>query len=533
MKRLLVRFVAGLLPAFILMFSIQTSQADSATWNLNPLDIYWNNASNWTPATVPNGDSDIATFGASNITGIAILTNITVADIVFNPGASAYTINAGAWELNVNEAINNNSGVTQTFDIPSLAGGCIPGSVVFFNNATAGSGTTFILEGGRGCQSNPIGSNITFLDSSSADRATFVCNGGTRNATFGGAGSIRFIGTSSAGSATFITNPAKGDFTDGGSVHFSESSTASNGTFINYGGHAGKAGGSMIFGETSDAADAILIAKTGFNGGAGGSIRFFHHSTGGTARVEVFGNGNLDITLIQHSGLTIGSIEGSGEVFLGKKDLRVGANNLNTTFSGVISDGGQGGSLKKVGAGKLILSNANSYGGGTIVENGKLVVNNTSGSATGTGAVQVNAGMLSGNGIIAGEVTIGEGSGRGAVLSAGNRADSSATLTIQSTLTFNSDAIYNFSLRTHAGTADEVVAMGVTINSGARFSFDALGNTTLMPGTVLTVINNNAATPIAGIFSNLPDGSTFTANGNAYQVSYEGGDGNDLTLTVQ
>jgi hypothetical protein len=29
-----------------------------------------------------------------------------------------------------------------------------------------------------------------------------------------------------------------------------------------------------------------------------------------------------------------------------------------------------------------------------------------------------------------------------------------------------------------------------------------------------------------------PDGSLFTANGNTYQVNYEGGDGNDLTLTV-
>ena len=51
-------------------------------------------------------------------------------------------------------------------------------------------------------------------------------------------------------------------------------------------------------------------------------------------------------------------------------------------------------------------------------------------------------------------------------------------------------------------------------------------------GTVFTVINNTATTPIAGTFSNLPDGSTFAANGNTYQVSYQGGDGNDLTLTV-
>ena len=83
-----------------------------------------------------------------------------------------------------------------------------------------------------------------------------------------------------------------------------------------------------------------------------------------------------------------------------------------------------------------------------------------------------------------------------------------------------------------SGVADEVIADGVTINSGAQFSFADIGSGILTPGTVFMVINNIAATPIAGTFSNLPDGSIFTSNGNTYHVSYEGGDGNDLTLTV-
>ena len=127
---------------------------------------------------------------------------------------------------------------------------------------------------------------------------------------------------------------------------------------------------------------------------------------------------------------------------------------------------------------------------------------------------------------------VGDGSGRRAALSPGNNAVTRGTLTIQSTLTFNPDATYNFWLNTSDVTADEVVALGVTINSGAQFSFADLGSGTLTAGTVFTVINNTAATPIAGTFSNLPDGSTFTSNGNTYQVNYEGGDGNDLTLTV-
>ena len=53
-----------------------------------------------------------------------------------------------------------------------------------------------------------------------------------------------------------------------------------------------------------------------------------------------------------------------------------------------------------------------------------------------------------------------------------------------------------------------------------------------MTGTVLTVIDNTSPSAIVGIFSNLPDGSTFARNGNNFQVNYRGGTGNDLTLTV-
>ena len=76
------------------------------------------------------------------------------------------------------------------------------------------------------------------------------------------------------------------------------------------------------------------------------------------------------------------------------------------------------------------------------------------------------------------------------------------------------------------------VANGVTIDSGAQFNFVAAGNKILTAGKKFVAISNTAATPISGTFANLPDGSTFTVNGNTFQASYEGGDGNDLTLTV-
>jgi len=261
---------------------------------------------------------------------------------------------------------------------------------------------------------------------------------------------------------------------------------------------------------------------------------FEESSTGGTSRVELFGNGQMDISLhLDVPSVTVGSIEGNGHVFLGPNNLTVGNNNMSTTFSGVIHDGGAfnqtGGSLSKIGSGTLILSGANTYTGATTVSAGKLLVNNTSGSGTGSGAVQVNAGTLGGTGTIAGAVTFGTGSGPGALLSPGT---SPGTLTIQSALTLNSDATYQFELNSATVIADRILANGVTIN-GAQFSFTDLGNGKLTVGTVFTVIDDTAISSILGTFSNLPNGSTFTANGNSFLVNYSGGNGNDLTLTVE
>src|SRR5438067_4238852 len=77
----------------------QTLHAGSATWNLNPTSNDWNTAENWTPATIPSSETDVATFAASNTTNLVCGdapggggTTTIVGDIVFSEGASAYTI---------------------------------------------------------------------------------------------------------------------------------------------------------------------------------------------------------------------------------------------------------------------------------------------------------------------------------------------------------------------------------------------------------------------------------------------------------
>jgi hypothetical protein len=110
--------------------------------------------------------------------------------------------------------------------------------------------------------------------------------------------------------------------------------------------------------------------------------------------------------------------------------------------------------------------------------------------------------------------------------------DGVGVLTIESSLSFGANGSYNWSFDPNSVQADEVRAAGVTIDANARFTALGRRGATLPIGTVFTAINNSSILPISGTFRNLAEGEVITANGNNFQASYEGGDGNDLTLTV-
>ena len=106
-------------------------------------------------------------------------------------------------------------------------------------------------------------------------------------------------------------------------------------------------------------------------------------------------------------------------------------------------------------------------------------------------------------------------------------------MTILNQVTFNADGNCSFMFRKEREEqfSDQVIAEGVTINED-MFSATGRSDGPLILGTVFTVISNTSANPISGTFSNLADGAIVNGNGNNVQASYEGGDGNDLTLAV-
>src|SRR6266481_3893346 len=84
----------------LLLSTASSSFAGSATWKASPVDVVWNNAGNWTAGGPPNGPADTATFATSNIRRPLIGEGSTeVNGIVFNPGASAFTITSLFFDL--------------------------------------------------------------------------------------------------------------------------------------------------------------------------------------------------------------------------------------------------------------------------------------------------------------------------------------------------------------------------------------------------------------------------------------------------
>jgi autotransporter-associated beta strand protein len=144
------------------------------------------------------------------------------------------------------------------------------------------------------------------------------------------------------------------------------------------------------------------------------------------------------------------SLSGATTASAGTTTYQVGDLNTNCTFSGSISDNASPTALVKSGGAILTLSGTNTFTGGTTVNSGTLLVNNLTGSGTGTGDLEVFSGAtLAGNGIIGSSTTIDNG----ATLAPGNP---SGTLTITNDLTLNDSSLLQFGL----GTNSDSVAVG-------------------------------------------------------------------------
>jgi hypothetical protein len=83
-----------------------------------------------------------------------------------------------------------------------------------------------------------------------------------------------------------------------------------------------------------------------------------------------------------------------------------------------------------------------------------------------------------------------------------------------------------------AGTGYDQIVAGNTVNiTGSNLMVTV--STTVTNGQMFTIINKTSGGAVTGTFAGIPQGGTVVgSDGTVFQVSYTGGTGNDVVLTV-
>ena len=441
--------------------------------------------------SITNGGVNLLSV-AKNDAGFWLLTGS-------NTYAGATTVNAGILALGNPNALGNGGA-----NYGNNSGGCsvIAGGTLDLNGQ---SGVNEVLTvrgagvGGLGGLVNNSGAPASIAGGVLSSVA--VTAGGTHSAVpavqFGGPG------TNAAAVATLGLTAAS--FTiDGGTTVYSSAPSV---TLSGGGGSGATATATLTNGIVSGV--TVTTAGTGYTSAP--TVAF---SGGTVTSVGTYPTGTGNATSFTVSGITVTS-PGSGYTFVPAVSFGSGTGTAATAYlSSVIlaantSFGGTGDfqidapvsgpyALAKLGVGTLTLAGTNTYTGATTVSNGTLVLcNNLAGSVTAA------TGTLSPSGAptVAGNLAVNAG-GRFSV-----RLNGPAT-----------------------GTQyDQLSVTGTVTLAGA---LDITAATNLPVGSAFTIINKTGTGSVSGTFTNKPNNSAFDAGGCRWRISYVGGTGNDVVLSL-
>jgi fibronectin-binding autotransporter adhesin len=302
------------------------------------------------------------------------------------------------------------------------------------------------------------------------------------------------VASDGSGTATIGRSSATGTTTYNGTITLDRSATfTNNGATLVFLKSIGGAGGATFDGGGT----TVIAANNSYSGGTTISLGVVNVGNGGS------------------TGTIPGDVTNNSSMRFNRTDAY--------TFSGTISGVGN---VRSINSGTVTLTAANTYGGGTIIEEGRIIANNTSGSATGTNSVTINSdGTLSGTGSVAGAVQV-NAAGRlaaGDPLVSGNRIES---LAIGSGLSFVGASHFDYEIQSNAAlnvAADAVVVTGnLSLSSAASLNLTDLAGvsaTILANGVKLTLISYSGAWN-GTTFASRPNGSFVTLGPNQFTLSY-------------
>ncbi len=195
---------------------------------------------------------------------------------------------------------------------------------------------------------------------------------------------------------------------------------------------------------------------------------------------------------------------------------------LHTTVRSVT----EGATLNKTGPGRALFTGNNTLAGITLAE-GEGVFQTIP-----FGGSSMNVPITLAGGILGGDSFVGEviGTAAGGAISPG--LSTGVLKTKDLSLAEASGILIELESATPGDGHDQIQVTGVVDLGGAELVLSELPGYVAPVGSVLVIIENDGGDPVVGSFGGIPEGGEVVVGANTYIVSYVGGDGNDVTLTV-
>ena len=369
--------------------------------------------------TVGNGSSTVAILSGTGTINGSVTTVTSGSKVAYlAPGVNSSGARndiGSAGTLHIGGALTLGAGTNLDFDLGTTAtpGGGVNDLISMTNgvltlNGTSGSpivlnvdelggslttGTAYTLISGAGSVTGFNASDFS-VTGDNGYTATFSLSGTSVDVTFSSAsvvGNAYFNGLGND-----LNTAGNYDAAASGNSANSQAPTSTTNVFFSANRNTS---------TTPNLSASLAVNSLNFGTGTGtnSGITVSSSSTADALTIEAgSSNGNT-----AGNGITVssGSDTISAPVILGASQTWTVSGSSSLNVSGQVSDAGEGFALTEAGTGTLELSNAtgNTFSGGTTVSAGTLILANTSGSATGSGALNVGAGaVLAGTGLSSG-----------------------------------------------------------------------------------------------------------------------------------
>lgn len=484
--------VLSLTSLFVFAPAIASAAVDVCTWN-GSVSLVWSNADNWdcaTDTTSAPGAGDSLVF---NNTGLLLsamtLDNDIVggsfANITFEgTGSNGFTVTGNAFALTGAISITTENGYA-TFTAPVALSGDKTLSLDGFKTLTfAGN-----LTGSGAITKTGTGNLYLEGDNSEYSGAITISGGG--------------LGASSKGLAT------------------SGGTTIANGANLGLNGcePATYLGNITLTGASSRPSGEYPAAKLFTSSGpctGGGGVEESYGNFTANNTTTISGNITLgsDITFSSYSKITkfTGAISGNHKMV-----IEAGNSATIVVESSANTSGMPNGTYKSETIQKTLTDTSTATLG--IYGNTVVTVNGKRGNTT-----VIDGGTLKGSGTV-GDLNVGTG----AYLAPGNSPGCLSSSNLSMTGTYVVEI---------GGTAactgyDQMKVTGTVDLTNGLISAAFVNKYQPVAGAKYTIIDNDGADKITGTLKDLAEGATFkTPSGTVLKISYVGGDGNDVTLTV-